>query len=415
MNGKTRLVRNSDYPFPENKLPALCNFLETDRESFSAFESGHRSIVFPYKGRWFKAKAIGIPNGVSRPFYHKGRLHVYFLEEQITMGAGDVLWGFLQETEAKNEMWGFKAAEERGLPSPTPVGIGEFDVRILTLKDKVKLFNYLNETSRVQILDNFHENSLEGKAYCVFSIIPSDLRVDEILYAFIFPRVERILDPRDCRDYVKWLGSSCAYNLRRHHDEGLFHGTAVTGEGFNTNSYSGNHIVGETETYMCDYDLAREIKDEKGKKLEFLRAQELFGLLNIMNPLDPLSYQTRGMVTMETARTGYRELFSVLDSFDPMLLVDVFQIQSVKTFRRELADQYKEGVNLGYKGEVYEIERDLRRSMLRKAVLVKEKMWELYGLPKRLKRGISAAAYIDTIIKSKKYLEKEIKPGLIPL
>lgn len=102
VDAETRLLSASDYPFPSGKAPVQCCVVGNELQRFQAYTSGNRSIVLPYEGNWFKAKAIGIPCGVSQPILKAERLYSYFLTED-RIGSGTLIWGFSQIDEAENE------------------------------------------------------------------------------------------------------------------------------------------------------------------------------------------------------------------------------------------------------------------------------------------------------------------------
>ena len=214
VEGETLLLNPQKYPFSRGNLPVLCD-MEGEKPS-SAYISGNRSIILPEEDLWFKAKAIGIPFGISRPFYREGKLFSYFLSE-ANIGSGRLIWGFLTIKEAENELRWMRKAREMELPSTEPIGIGIYrNVFVIELKNRKELFSYLNRTSREILKRRFFNESRRVEAACFFCLEPTDVRVDEVLYAFSFPRVDELLGKEDCKDYLRWLGSSCGYNLRLH-------------------------------------------------------------------------------------------------------------------------------------------------------------------------------------------------------
>lgn len=94
VEGSTRLVDSSLYPFKANEIPIQCILRESEIPSFNAYTSGNRSLVQPsMESRWFKAKAIGIPSGSSRPIHdYDGRIYTYYLFD-TNLGSGKVIWG----------------------------------------------------------------------------------------------------------------------------------------------------------------------------------------------------------------------------------------------------------------------------------------------------------------------------------
>ncbi|NVL93432.1 MAG: hypothetical protein HWN71_10410, partial [Desulfobacterales bacterium] len=80
--GSTKFVDQSLYPFGADEIPILCDLEEGRARGLEAHTSGLRSMVLPGAGgSWFKAKAIGIPSGISRPFLHDGWICTYHLSE----------------------------------------------------------------------------------------------------------------------------------------------------------------------------------------------------------------------------------------------------------------------------------------------------------------------------------------------
>jgi len=290
--GETNFEDSFFYPFDNNFIPILAMSVDDEeRYAGTAYESGNRSIVLKQKNGWFKAKGIGIPTGLLRPFLWKECIYSYHLYDEIKMGDGDVLWGFLKPCEAFNEFENQKFAATIGLPSPLPIGTGTFsNFFTIKVKDRSNLIRLLKKKTQKAILQTFIEKSEETISCCVFSRIFSDIRVDEILYAFIFSGIEKLFNDVDCKDYIKWLGSSCGWNLRMFHDQDLLHGTIKLRNGFNTNSYLGNHTISEEKTSILDFDLTSKVKNEADKMIEFKCLNE------VMNPLNPYSYLTKDLI-----------------------------------------------------------------------------------------------------------------------
>jgi hypothetical protein len=401
INGQVELTSNSFYPFENEKVPIMCSIPFEEKSFFNflnAYESGNRSVVFIYDGKWFKAKAIGIPRGTSQPLFYKGSIFSYYLENEPTMGTGSAIWGFLTLNEANREMLGLKIAEDKNLPSPKLVGMGFYkDLYVMRFKNRFELYKYLGEKNLMDRLNDFNLKSQKMDSACIFSITPSDLRVDEILYGFIFPEVETVLDLDECKDYIMWLGSSCAWNLRQIHEAGILHGTIMYNGGVNTNSYLGNHIVGETQTWITDYDLTYPLKKKSEANLE-LRC-----LIDIMNPLNPFSYITKAYITNDP----FLSVFSIFqDLSSPFFYETLYQ----SSFREKIFSSFVNGVKIGYyKKKKYEIEDSLKRRILWKAIMIKNKMWQLYGIPKEMIRGIK---YIEKIISEKKICKNELNKAL---
>jgi len=381
IEGKITLPNEREYPFPRDKLPIMCRFAEEhDYPSLTGYESGNRSILIPSDGGWFKAKAIGIPEGISQPVYHDHKIFTYHLDAEERMCHISLLWGFMEKDEADSEMLGSEVAKAIGMPIFL-VGRGLYNnINYISFRDTQDLFTYLENESRGEdILKKFLENSTRTEAFCTFYVIPSDLRVDEILYGLIFPKAEQVVDFDDCKAYVKWLGSSCAHNLRKLHDHDILHGTYFVPKWFNesryqrvihSNAYTGNHVVGETETWIVDYDLARPV--EPGNKSDL--DDEVESLIYLQNPL------------------FYGEVYKE----NPLR----------NDFREELASEFKEGVNLGYGNDIFSIESKLKRRMLMMLTQTKKAMWELYDLPAGLTR---ARDYIEYVITKKKISGEEFR------
>ena len=380
IDGETKLIDPSRYPFKRDVLPVLCSPIDTETEPLLAYISGYRSLILPSNGKWFKAKAIGIPFGNSRPVLKEKRLFTFFLTN-ASIGSGKLIWGFSSIEEAENEIKWMKKAKELGLRTTNPIGIGIYkNVFVLDLKDRVDLFSFLNRTNFKDLLGRFLKDSRRVDAACVFCSEPTDIRVDEVLYAFSFPGVERILEKRDCKDYLKWLGSSCGCNLRLHHDNRIMHGTIQMGPGFMTNSHVANHLVGEKGTWMTDYHMAGEIRDHNVKRME------VFCLCHVMNPLP----HARTIAMSRFAREEFPrfELYELLTSSSYEAIITLGEI-GLRTPKAELTEAFIEGVELGYyRRKIYEVDLKLKKEMLRKSIIIKEMLWEILKMPKRMQRGV---------------------------
>ncbi|RLG41615.1 MAG: hypothetical protein DRO05_03460 [Thermoproteota archaeon] len=388
VEGETLLLNPQKYPFGRGELPVLCDM---EGEPSSAYISGNRSIILPEGGLWFKAKAIGIPFGISRPFYRDGKLFSYFLSE-ANIGSGRLIWGFSTVKEAENELRWMRRAKEMELPSTEPIGMGIYEnVFVIELKNRKELFSYLNRTSRELLMERFSRESRKVEAACLFCLEPTDVRVDEVLYAFSFPGVDELLGREDCKDYLRWLGSSCGYNLRLHHDCGIMHGTIQADQGFMTNSHVANHLVGEEGTWMTDYHMAGELREKDLRKLE------VFFLCHVMNPLPNAEAIARSHFSSENfPRFEFYELL-LSSSPDALASLGAFPLETPKS---ELTEAFIEGVELGYyKRSVFEVESRLKREMLRKSLLLKGKIWEILGIPKKMQRGVE---YFRLMLQSKK-------------
>ena len=397
IEGETRLLDASSYPYGRNRLPVQCNFLEEKREPLSAHITGLRSIVFPFEGQWFKAKAIGIPSGASRPIFRDGRLLSYYLS-QTTIGSGTLVWGFMSIEETKNEIHWMKRARELGLPVTEPVGIGVYeDIFVLEFKDRRGLFEHLNKVRLDDLLDDFSKNSKRTTVACSFCREPTDIRVDEILYAFAFPGAEKIFDADDSKDYLKWLGSSCGRNLRLHHDSGILHGTIPRAGGVMTNSHVANHLVGEEETWMTDYHMASQLRDKATRRME------VYCLSCVMNPL-PYA-QVIGRARFLPRKSPPLGLYEGLVLSPSEGIAGLGELAPMLP-GAELAEAFTDGVERGYnRRSTFKIGPELKRNMLRRAVRMKEEMWRIYGIPKGMQRGVE---YVRRTIASKKITEEEL-------
>jgi hypothetical protein len=206
------------------------------------------------------------------------RLYSYFLTED-RIGSGTLIWGFSQIDEAENEFEWMQKIHEI-VPSPKPVGIGFFrNVSVKEFKNRVDLFGYLEDADRESLLQEFARNSRMREAASVYSLQPTDVRVDEILYGFISPELRNVVSVRDCKDYLKWLGSSCGQNLRLLHGNSILRRTIPRYGGVMTNSHVGNHLVSEDATWITDLHMAQPIADKRFKEIE------LECLTYVMNPL----------------------------------------------------------------------------------------------------------------------------------
>lgn len=386
VEGEVELVDPSKYPFKKHLLPLQCRPMDKGLASGFAYTSGNRSFVMPHEGGWFKAKAAGIPSGVSRPILREGRLLTYRLVH-ASIGSGDVLWGFLSLDEARNELYWMTKVKELGLPSAMPVGMGIYrDVHVIELRDRLALFRYLTTVGDEELLRDFKERSYEADAACLFSLETTDIRADELLYALLFPRVEKILDYGECASYLKWLGSSCGYNLRLHHDQDILHGTIPRPPGVMTNSHLANHIVDESSTWMTDYHMAGKSSDKRLKRIE------LYCLCHVMIPL-PIAQRIAFSKFMER-EIPLRRIFR-MDMFSPEP-IDWLQILSMreplptpKNQSERLIKALIDGIEHGYKRrDILEVESSLKRRMLKALVIVREKLWEIYGVPQGMQRGV---------------------------
>jgi len=332
IKGEIMLRGDSSYPFEEGRLPIMCQSLGEEMGYERAYVSGGRSIVLPSDKGWFKAKGIGSYDLVP-PRYHKGRVLSYYLERDV-IGSGSLLWGFLTKSEAQRELEWMEELRDAGLPVPKALGMGIYrEVSMIDFKDRQEMHEKLAEASPADLLREFSERARRSSACCIFCLEPTDVRVSELLQDFTFHYMGEESADEDCRKYVRWLGSSCAYNLRQLHDHGVLHGTIRRKGGFLTNSHAANHLVGERGTWMTDYHLARRVESDEE------RVQELNCLLQIFNPFRDYYFSE-----------GHGAL-------------------------HQLAKEFLEGVKSGYQGDVFDIEPELKRKMLKEATQMR-KEWK---------------------------------------
>lgn len=377
------------YPFNKNKMPIMCDYkTEVPFESREGYESGNRSIVLYDDGKWFKAKGIGIPRGISRPIYYENKIFTYKLYGDLEMCHHSALWGFMEKVDLESERFGARKASELDVTIETS-GWGSYDKTYYnSYKDRRELFQYLRTTDEDKRLTNLLDSSNITQGFSFYSYIPSDLRVNEILYTFMFPQIKQILNPHECIDYIKWLGSSCGYNLKKLHDGNILHGTWIGDKkadmglsDVHSNSYTGNHTLTEKETCLVDFDLAQSIPSDARA---YMMDLEKWCLINMENPLHYAgSYLKNDALEMGLAKKN--------------------------VFREELAKSFEEGVNEGYSGEIYYIENKIRKSMLEKIAKSKRFLWNLYGLPKDL---IGDIYYIDALLLRKSMKDIEIKKAV---
>lgn len=383
--GSTKFVDQSLYPFGADEIPILCDLEEGWARGLEAHTSGLRSMVLPGAGgSWFKAKAIGIPSGISRPFLHDGWICTYHLSEAY-IGTGRLIWGFSTVDEAENEIRWMAEARELGLPAAKPVGMGLYDrVRVIDVKNRVELFETLNSTSRDALLDRFRDSGRALDAACVFTSQPTDVRVDEILYGFLHPLIREVLDRRDCKGFLRWMGSSCGHNLRMHHDAGLLHGTVPRGGGFMTNSHTANHLVDEGGTYTTDYHMAYRSDDKDLKRVE------AFFLASVMNPL-PRAEEAAGKAFGQQRPLIFE---MPVDATTPLPFgYYEDQMFTPRGIQEEFTEAFLDGVAYGYnRRKTRSVEARLVREALLKAAACKKELFRLLGLPEGMERGVEQVA-----------------------
>lgn len=384
VNNDSNFFQELYNPFGKKNVPIMCDFLGNyDFPSFEAYESGNRSILFRDKGSWFKAKGIGIPTGVSRPIYDKGKIYTHQLYDDPGMCHRFILWGFMQKQEFEAELFGAARAKDLGQKIQL-LGTASFDhVYYMEVKDRTELFRKLRSVKRKTLINSFKQDGIKTRAYTVFYHVPSDIRVGELFFVFMFPRITELIDSEMIKEYVEWLGSSCGRLLRQFHEMGALHGTWVgdrtTSLGLkdvHSNSYTGNYLVDEEGLTMCDFDLSKPIEKESEKELE------KWALVHIENPL-----YYAGSYTPDDALKQ--------------------EIAKKNPFREELAKIFEASVDTGYNEEIIEVEHAVKRDMLGHLVKAKELMWNLYRLPKDIVGQIDYVDYVisNTTIESKEFGE----------
>jgi len=402
VGGSTSLVDPSLYPFRTNEVPVLFYRVDGQGEALDGYTSGLRSIVRPGVGdHWFKAKAIGIPSGSSRPICADGNIYTYYLSE-VYIGTGRLIWGFSTVDEAENEISRMVEARELGLPAVKPVGLGYYsNVKVLDYRDRIELFKMLDSTPRDSLLERFRGSSRPVEAACVFTNQPTDVRTDEILYGFLHPLVHEVLDLRDCRNFLGWLGSCCGLNLRMHHDAGILHGTIPRYGGFMTNSHTANHLVDEEGTYTADYHMTYRSQDRDLKRIE------VFFLASLMNPL-PRAEEAAG----EAFRQDRPLLFELPDENDFPLSYGKYQDQFFrpKSQCEKFTEAFVDGVAHGYnRRKVRRVEAKLRREALLKAAACKKDLFRLLGFPEGMERG---SEHVAKRLAGRSFTDGELRESL---
>ena len=408
IEGEVKLVDGAKYPFDKSKIPVQCKIINEKTEINRGFTSGNRSIVFKLGNEWFKAKAIGIPSGISQPIYLDKCLMTYYLYRAF-IGSGRLIWGFMTIDEAEQELSWMMRARELKLPATKPIGIGIYhNVKIIKFPNRHRLFVFLRKMSSKDLIKIFKESGEKSDAACFFCEEPSDIRVDEILYGLLFPKIEYIIELNDCKDYLRWLGSSCAYNLRLHHDNNIIHGTTFVEGGVMTNSHFANHIISYDKTWMTDYHMTTEARGRHGKRLKI---EEYYCLWHVMNPLPA----AEAMARARRRRISLLELPQVQFETQPYYrfyfwedLMKIYAgMYSPANVYEELTEALIEGIEYGYnRRKVLEIEKKLKREMLVKLIVLKHALWELYGLPLGMQRGIGV---VREVMRLKKLGEDEVK------
>lgn len=325
------LFDKSKYPFKHDIAPLMCETIGKELKYSRAYISGARSLVMKFRSSWFKAKGIGTYD-LAPVRYHGNRILTYFISRDV-IGSGALIWGFLSKKEVKREVKVMLELKEEKFPIPEIIGMGKYEKAVaLDFLNRLEMINYLIGLKPKDIL-KLYNRGREVEAYCIFCLEQSDIRVNEILQDIVY-RYSRLEEAdKNVKDYVRWLASSCAYNLRLHHDYGLLHGTKKMEKGYLTNSHVANHLVGGEKTWMTDYHLARRVESEEEK------IAEVNCLLFVFNPLSNYYYTEK-----------------------PRAL-------------RQLATEFMKGVTAGYRKDLFDVEKKLKKNILRK-VVESRKMWK---------------------------------------
>jgi hypothetical protein len=377
VDAETMLLDPGSYPFPSGKAPIQCILMQPEPERFEAYTSGDRSVILPHGEGWFKAKAIGIPTSASQPILKNGRIHSYFLTND-RIGSGSLIWGFSQIEEAENELRSMQKIHDL-VPSPKPVGIGIFrNLSVKEFNDRFELFNYLKATDFKQLAKEFSAGGRSMDAASVYCLEPTDIRVDEILYGFISPELCNYLEVTNCKDYLKWLGSSCGNNLRLLHDNGILHGSILRYGGVMTNSHVGNHMVNEDSTWITDFHMSQPVSDERFKEIE------LECLTYVMNPLESAERIGRRRFMLRASSTPIAPPQSAILNHVSSAAED-FQPTSTG---EELSMAFIDGIEYGYFGrKISYVETSLRREVLEKAAELRRRLWRALSLAEGMQRG----------------------------
>jgi hypothetical protein len=288
----------------------------------------------------------------------------------------------MQEEEYACEKFGATKAKELGQKIEL-IGSASFnEVYYLNMKDRVELFTKLLNLKLDDLMDLFKNSQKKTKAYSTYYFIPSDIRVAELCITFVFPFVTELIDTENIRDYIEWLGSSCGSLLRSFHDSGALHGTWLGPEytslgilDVHTNSYTGNYLVDENNVTMCDFDLSQPIEKDSYKEIE------KWALTHIENPFN----YAGSYIPKDALRQG---------------------IAKKNVFREDLALRFEKSVKIGYNQGLLDLEKKMKKEMLRRIITTKEIMWKLYEIPKDITSQID---YIDQVISSKKIDKNNLK------
>ncbi|MCX8168738.1 MAG: hypothetical protein N3E39_00720 [Candidatus Methanomethylicia archaeon] len=409
VKGELKLLRPDLYPHKKDELPILCETSETLPVD-EGYTSGFRSIIKVYDEYVVKLKGIGIPFANVKPIYKNGKIHTYYFKSEF-IGTGQLIWGFMTPEEAEIEIENMFKLKDLGIPAPESIGLGLYEnIKLLELNNRYELANKIAEGGKEWLLNMLEKSEKNTRGSCIFYKNISDIRVDEILYGLLIPKVENVINVKEVKAYLKWLGSSCGFNLRILHDNGIIHGTIFdsTGMGIYTNSHLANHVVGFDNTYITDFHLTKELK---GKELEKMKLEEYYALWHVMNPLPSAEKFVLHQVKRSTI-LNMPEIFSQTHPVDGFQMFD--EVMSIHggyyrptNVYEEFTESLIDGIEYGYnKLKKYEVEGKLKRKMLIALSILKKFFLEIYGLPKGMERGREA---IGIVMNMKKINEKELK------
>lgn len=372
----SQFFRKHKTPFENGFVPIMVEMLdETEYKTFDVYESGNRSIIFKHKGKWIKAKGIGIPVGFTRPLMRHRDLFTYQLYNDPGMCHRNILWGFMHESEYNSELYGFRVAQKLGQRVEL-LGMTNFNgVKCISFKDRIEMFAKLPNIPREKLLNMFEKEKKKTKAYSIYVKVPTDVRVGELLYALIFPELIDMIDPASIKEYIEWLGSSCGKQLRDFHDVNALHGTWTDNKtkslgllDVHTNAYTGNYLVDEESITMCDFDLSKPVTNDNEKEIE------RWALVHVENPL----FYAGSHTPEDAVEQG---------------------IAKKNVFREKMAEVFKKAVDKGYHKESFDLEKSLKREYLVQLIKAKNILWNLYEIPANLTGQID---YLDFVVAHKK-------------
>ncbi|MCS7367650.1 MAG: hypothetical protein NDF52_07215 [archaeon YNP-WB-062] len=409
IDGETKLIKPELYPHGKDKVPILCE-TEEDLPTYKGYVSGFRSIIkVSEDGYVVKLKGIGIPFKDVKPIYKNNTIYTYYFTNEY-IGTGQLMWGFMTPKEAEEELNNMIMLRELRIPVPEPIGLGYYDrIKLLKIKDRYELTNKIMSGGRGELIKMLEGSTWGQRGACIFYRNVSDVRADEILYGLLMPKVEKIINVKEVKEYLKWLGSSCGYNLRLLHENGIIHGTMfdASGLGIYTNSHLANHVVGLEETYITDFHLTRKMG---GKEFERMKMEEYYALWHIMNPLPSAEKFIMSQIKHTTILNA-PEVISQMHTWEGFQAFN--EIVSLhggyyrpENIYEEFTESLIDGIEYGYnKMKKYELEGKAKRRMLMALSILKDAFLELYGLPKGMERGREV---VGIVMDSKKIDEKTI-------